>query len=535
VSFEGQDVDRRVTVVAGGSATSLPVLLNVKEGNWLAVTTTVVTNNAANSFSGDIHGSLAYDFAQDYPSSAPTVTTVDLVDKNVTTETNAAASTRIPYPSVIWGNTRDYTYIGLAGDSLGYGYGDTFEDSELKGFFVRAMDAENRLYRKVAIGADQMQFWAGGNAEKRIQLLEKADAILCHLGANDITGGRTLAQLQANAIEVWGLLGRSGSRVWQTTQRPKSASTDAWATKANQTPTSPAYAVGGVRDTWNAWLRGGASTVIQGKTLTAGQSGHPLTGVADISYALEDQADQFYYRSPGYTTDGTHPTLLGHTDFGTALRAYVTRMLRPVPTTALETTSSDRKWGLGAGGQYAYMFRNNEIMSPAPAWACTKTQTLDATKKGLFVMMGYSEESVVLTGIQTLYSNIPSAATKIAAYAGSGFNMNKIDSDRTIAAQNGYQRLAFSIPQRVRGFIGVYFFVDTATVTPPTLLATPVSDSFTLTTPSYANFTALTPQSLARVVSIPNTPLTSLPASVDITLGGGVWILATQIPFVTFY
>jgi hypothetical protein len=328
--FAGQDTNRAVTVTAGSTVTSLPMLLSIAEGQYLAVTTTANSGGATGQIPADYVGTGSMDFALDYPTTPPVAGSTDLVDINATTQTTLATGTRVPMPSAILGLGRMAElarYVTLVGDSLMMGYLDTAVDSFQKGYGVRAAEYEAVRYRRITQGGDRMQYWTPANATRRITLAAVATAVLCDFGSNDIANSRTLAQLQADSLVTWTALGNQGARVWQRTILPRTTSTDGWATKANQTPVATGFAAGGVRQTYNTWLRAGASTVINGVTLTMGMTGHPLSGIVDISSVIEDPTDSNYWKSPGYTTDGAHGTALSFDLLAQAMRGQLTPML----------------------------------------------------------------------------------------------------------------------------------------------------------------------------------------------------------------
>lgn len=129
-------------------------------------------------------------------------------------------------------------------------------------------------------------------------------------GRNDLDNDRTTAQIQADKIAVWTMLSNRGLKVWSRTITPETASTDTWATTANQTVSNPTREV--TRVAVNQWLRAGAPIVAGAAVavgtsgaLVAGQTGHPLYGVKDFAGAVETAQDSGIWRA-GYSTDGVH-------------------------------------------------------------------------------------------------------------------------------------------------------------------------------------------------------------------------------------
>lgn len=508
VAFTGQGVDRRVTLAAGDTAVSLPILLPVVEGQFMAVTTTVSTSSATNVFSADYVGIYAGEFGLDYPSANPTVGTVDLVDKNVTTETTMAAGSRVPMPSAILGlpvTPEAVRSVGLIGDSLNMGYLDTVADFHQKGYLVRGVEYEDVRYRRIPQGGDRLQFWAGSNAAKRTALVQGCTSVIVSLGSNDVANSRTLAQLQADSLSAWTTLGAKGAKVYQCTITPKTTSTDGWATKANQTPV---FAAGGVRDTYNDWLRTGASTVVNGLTVTVGMSGHPLTGVIDASPAVEDTTDSHYWKSPGWTTDGGHPTAQGYDALALKLRPWMSQVVTgqrsrhaalhavggddPVTPAAIGAADAATLGGYlnalsaGYGGFQDYLLRG-EIASSAPSWAPLGSPMIfSATARTLMVMLGYAQNQVISNLEFILSTSMVGGVGVMNIYSGTGVTLSKIAADVTITssltAAAGLK--APAIAGTANGYIVAAICLSTAPTTYPQIKAVSPLDSALLQTPS---------------------------------------------------
>jgi lysophospholipase L1-like esterase len=436
--------------------TSLPLFLSVVEGQYLAVTTTVVTGNAANKFSCDFVGIGAGEFAIDYPAAAPTVGTVDLVDKNVTNETSMAAGSRAPHPSAILGLPRwpeATRWVAMVGDSLAMGYLDAVVESHQKGFLARGAEYEDVRYRRVHQGGDRLQYWTSSNAAKRLALLAGATSVVVSMGSNDIANGRTLAQLQADALACWTVLGAKGARVFHCTITPKTTSTDAWGTKANQTPVAPAFAAGGVRDTFNAWLRAGASTVVNGQTVTVGMSGHPLNGVIDSSPAVEDTTDSHYFKAPGWTTDGAHPTAQGYDAMALKVRPWMGQVLTgqrnlhaalhatggPDAITPASIGAADALTlggylnAISGRGTFQDYLLRGEVQSSAPtSFGTVSTLALTSTTRMVEVMLGYAL-SQQISNLEFIVSTaMVGGAATMNIYTGQGNTLSKIAADVSV-------------------------------------------------------------------------------------------------------
>lgn len=130
-------------------------------------------------------------------------------------------------------------------------------------------------------------------------------------GSNDLTGSRTLANIQADLLAIWNQLAGRGIKVYAATIPPNTTSTDAWVTTTNQTP----VASNATRILVNTWIRAGApldpttkAPVAVGTSgaLLLGATGHPLTGVIETADVCETARDSGIWKA-NYTADGVHP------------------------------------------------------------------------------------------------------------------------------------------------------------------------------------------------------------------------------------
>lgn len=135
------------------------------------------------------------------------------------------------------------------------------------------------------------------NSAKRRDMIQYINHALSGHGGNDYSTGESLAATQANWISIWALLRQGGyvKHLEHYGLSPKSDSTDAYATIANQTPRL-GYATGGAwRDAGNAFV--------------AAQVGTVLNAYIDLSNAQVDATarDKWRVDLGQPTTDGTHP------------------------------------------------------------------------------------------------------------------------------------------------------------------------------------------------------------------------------------
>ena len=122
------------------------------------------------------------------------------------------------------------------------------------------------------------------------------------LGINDLATN-TAVQLQANIERLASFWVRRGRRVYGTTITPKSSSTDAWATTANQSADGS-----------------NAQRVAYNTTLRAGGVAN-LTGYFEFADQLESARNSGIWKAPGYTADGLHGTATAYAALATALTA----------------------------------------------------------------------------------------------------------------------------------------------------------------------------------------------------------------------
>jgi lysophospholipase L1-like esterase len=197
--------------------------------------------------------------------------------------------------------------VAVIGDSIAMGQGDAALLTD-GGFIVRALDPALKPYVRVAKGSELAQnFVAYATSRRRRQMLQWATHAVINYGTNDIFGGRTLAQAQADLIALWLTMWRANAKVWQTTISPRTTSTDGWISTANQTKNTSAQDT--IRQNLNNWLRAGApvdatrTAVAVGTSgaLLAGTTGHPLAGYFEVADIIESARDSGLWKVPGVT------------------------------------------------------------------------------------------------------------------------------------------------------------------------------------------------------------------------------------------
>jgi lysophospholipase L1-like esterase len=183
----------------------------------------------------------------------------------------------------------------IVGDSLSWGQGD---DSG-----VGAQDSSGFLQRMLGRLGYPCMTWAKGgqqaadvapitstlNADTSSSLMSFTDVILQH-GVNDLRLGRTVAQIEADLQTIAATASIVGKRIWKTTITPRSDSTDAWATLANQTAKTDGTMAS--INTLNADIRAGLPN---------------MTNVIEAADAAMSARDSDIHKAPpAGTTDGTH-------------------------------------------------------------------------------------------------------------------------------------------------------------------------------------------------------------------------------------
>lgn len=315
VAFPGQDANRRVSLAGGAYIDSDVIDLGTNRltpgvNPYVGITTTYETGNAANTWKpGDDSG--IGDFVVHYASTGavPTPgTSGDPVDSGFGTQTNAAAGTGMPVPSVCFAVMDAITappVLGFLGDSVMLGFGDPFIG--LLGWPGRSAEAFP-VMRSAQNGGRSDHFLS--NHTYRDVVLALCDAVVVGFGGNETSNGQSVATMQANLLGVWRAIKALGvPRIWATTPTPITTSTDSFATVANQTAVNVNFGTSGTNyANLMKWLRDGAVINQNGLGYRAGQPGHPLSGILDIAPPVVDPTSPWKWRAPGYTTDGGHPS-----------------------------------------------------------------------------------------------------------------------------------------------------------------------------------------------------------------------------------
>lgn len=186
--------------------------------------------------------------------------------------------------------------VYIAGDSIAFGTGDNSggDAQGCQGYIERALADKLPWCAGTRLG-DLVGNFVSSNYKRMGAVTPYVTHCIMEYGRNDLSGGSTLATIQANLLAAWNIFSKRGIKVFQTTITPRTNSTDSWATTANQTlNTSGTEAI---RVQLNDWIR----------TVPA-----PLTGYFEIADIAETARNSGIWKATGsasgYTADGLHPT-----------------------------------------------------------------------------------------------------------------------------------------------------------------------------------------------------------------------------------
>lgn len=305
-------VSRTISIPAGGVVQTDDIPCGVKAGDYFWVRTYVSVT------SGQTWPQCDFDYTTTNQSWSEGVE-LDGADKTMTGSISFNTSPGY-FPVAVLGRTNGAKAVLAFCDSIGSGFGDavlTYKPVTGSGFVRRAAVSVGRPVVMVSgIGGD-----ANGANAIRGRLAPLCDIAVTNFGINNITGGVDLGSEQYFAILFWKKLARSVRKLVVTTLCPASSSTDNCATVVNQTP----HATASVRNALNQWLRDGApfdggytAVAVGGTGIRAGQAGHPVAAICDITPAVESSQDSCKW-IPGMTYDGDqsggvykHPGEAGH-------------------------------------------------------------------------------------------------------------------------------------------------------------------------------------------------------------------------------
>jgi lysophospholipase L1-like esterase len=199
------------------------------------------------------------------------------------------------------------------GDSITYGLSDgTGSAAGSYGWLERGLESVNGTTIpsvNCSRHGETSIVYVDGTSIARTALMEYATHAVFGHGSNNIALGGALPTVQGHCQAIWAQARRMGLKVYHMTLIPRTTSTDAWATAANQTPAS-GFAAGDKRDQFNSWLRAQAAASV-------------IDGVIDVAAMVEDSANPGKWRTDAgaLTGDGIHPNSAGHALMAAALNA----------------------------------------------------------------------------------------------------------------------------------------------------------------------------------------------------------------------
>lgn len=162
----------------------------------------------------------------------------------------------------------------------------------------------------LAKSGETVKSWVNNSAKRR-HMLQYINHVLSGHGGNDYSTGETLANTQTRWAQAWALMKATGAFVEHYALSPKTDSTDAWATLANQTPRT-GYAVGGAwRDAGNAWCLSQVGSLI-----------NAFVNLGDVQ-TDPTARDKWRVDLGVPTTDGTHPAGVIAAAMATANQAHI--------------------------------------------------------------------------------------------------------------------------------------------------------------------------------------------------------------------
>jgi len=222
--------------------------------------------------------------------------------------------------------------IGVIGDSIAHGTGDSTAPAARKGFVRKAL-TESYAQVMVPYESDTTPNWtyntlsssyqAPWGSQRRKTFLNGISHAIVELGRNSLnsTSISSVAggQIAIELLSVWKTLAARGVKVYQTTITPQTTSTDAWATVGGQTIADANKE--GNRVYLNDWLRDGAplqasntdvplAAGTSSGAIRIGNANHPLVGIFEVADLAETARNSGIWKA-GYTADGLHPNNTG--------------------------------------------------------------------------------------------------------------------------------------------------------------------------------------------------------------------------------
>jgi len=276
-------------VASGANLLSDLVAVTIPRGAWFAVRR-YVTNPAGIAFAS-VCDTTDRGFGPDVFGYAPS----GLADQTMTTAPVATAQAAGPcaFPAAIVARTRRASF-GIIGDSRSAGALSSsttgaFDGEGNLGEYAGALHGRGHATINGGIYGTTAAAFAASNARQAEAIGYCSHVVLEH-SINDLTGGRTAAQVQADLLGIATLFPRA--RVIVGTTPPVSTSTDGWASANNQV----AHASNAQRVALNAWKR---------------QVPRPFADCWEVADLVETARGSGLWKA-GLTGDGTHESAAGY-------------------------------------------------------------------------------------------------------------------------------------------------------------------------------------------------------------------------------
>lgn len=222
---------------------------------------------------------------------------------NVSTPSGGITTSLSLFPVMITGIPRErFPALFIWGDSLSAGTGDFTSDAEgVVGCMEKACintygTGKHLAFCNLSRSGDASSTYELDEAFSRFSLLEFGTHVLFSMGSNDITGGRTAAQIKASMQEAWTHARILGLSVGAMTLPPRTTSADNWSSLTQHVVTG--YSSASIRGEINTWLK---------QQLAEGA----IDFLADVNSQVADTTNPDVWKV-GYTADGTHYTPTVH-------------------------------------------------------------------------------------------------------------------------------------------------------------------------------------------------------------------------------
>ncbi len=268
-----------------------PIPVDFLPGTQIEYRGSLIVASAGQQWPGGAAFSVAGDARFDSTSATDQVTGTG----NMTQPAGGASNTTGYVPLGILGiPAQRFPAVCIMGDSLTAGSNGEDESGAdqhgnygyvARGLYLGDANGYPVPYANLSRGGEKASDVAGNAGATRRGMLQYCTHVFEGYGTNDIGGGRTLAQLQADKLRLWQTFRANSLKIYVANLLPRT--TDA----TNTTPVA-GFAPGGLRDQYNTWL------------LT--QVGVTIDGVIDVASVVEDPANHGHWLS-GETADGIHP------------------------------------------------------------------------------------------------------------------------------------------------------------------------------------------------------------------------------------